>query len=119
MIITAKQYWNKLVPYTLSVLKYMPPKFYYLLTNCEDLHQYITTDIVEKWLDNKDNFDWYIKELKYVYNVNDCNLTSTYDISWIEEMVEDVCFEEFDQLSEHLLNVEFKPNVLKELNLNE
>lgn len=108
MLISASRYWNILVPYTLKKLNYIPEDFYYLLTTSEDLKKLITNEIIVNWLKVEENFKYYIEQVLTTLVNDRAHFQQEQDTSWLQELVQEVCFEELDMLSNSLMKIELK-----------
>ena len=108
MLISASRYWNILVPYTLKKLNYIPEDFYYLLTTSEDLKKLITNEIIVNWLKVEENFKYYIEQVLTTLVNDRAHFQQEQDTSWLQELVQEVCFEELDMRSNSLMKIELK-----------
>ena len=108
MLISANRYWNILVPYTLKKLNYIPEDFYYLLTTSEDLKKLITNEIIVNWLKVEKNFEYYVEQVLATLVNDRAHFQQEQDTSWLQELVQEVCFEELDMLSNSLMKIELK-----------
>lgn len=108
MLISASRYWNILVPYTLKKLNYIPEDFYYLLTTSEDLKKLITNEIIVNWLKVEENFKYYVEQVLNTLVNDRAHFQQEQDTSWLQELVQEVCFEELDMLSNSLMKIELK-----------
>lgn len=63
MIITAKQYWTKLLPACIKLSYVIPSEYYYLITNNKTLQKYINDEAIKEFL--IDNIKYLLEEMFY------------------------------------------------------
>ena len=93
MLVSAKNYWTKLLPMCMKRTCTIPTEFYYLLTHVKTLQNKIDTEVLQDYLSDSDNIKELVEEIVYVKAIAYRNIyfiTSSYNTNEIEDIIKTV-----------------------------
>ena len=91
MLVSAKNYWTKLLPMCIKRTEEIPKEYYYMITPYKTLHPYINKEVIREFIasslnDLIDEIVW-DKALSHVRNYY---ITSSYCTNNIEDIIKEV-----------------------------
>lgn len=99
MLVSAKNYWTKLLPMCIKKTCTIPKEFYYLLSFLKSLQAKIDEEVIKEFVSDADNIKWLIEEIEYTKGLYDKNyntgkkeyyITSSYNTNEIEDIINEV-----------------------------
>lgn len=85
--ITAGFYWDTMLKASLRATGYLPKDLYYLPARCEELHKYITPEIIRNWYADEYNLDWALEEILYTRGVHTGHFTQSVNVNDLEDCI--------------------------------
>ena len=91
MLVSAKNYWTKLLPMCIKRTGEIPKEYYYMITPYKTLHPYINKEVIKEFITSSlndliDEIVW-CKALSHVRNYY---ITSSYCTNSIEDIIKEV-----------------------------
>lgn len=97
-VITAKYYWEVMLKESLRNTGYLPKELYYVLSRCEELHKYITPEIIRNWYKDDFNLDFVLDEIFYTRGIELSYFSQSRDTRDLED-----CIAEYYDLTEFVI----------------
>ena len=89
MIITAKQYWTKLLPACIKLSHVIPSEFYCLITYNKTLQKYIDDEVIEEFFADKNNIKYLLEEMFYAKRIRTNYISQSGCTNEIEDIIKE------------------------------
>lgn len=92
MLISAKNYWTKILPMCIKKTCTIPKEFYYLLTPLKTLQEKINTEVIKEYINDAGYLKELIEEILYTKGLarRMYHITSSYNTDEVENIIKTV-----------------------------
>lgn len=87
MIITAKQYWTKLLPVCIKLSNVIPREYYDLITYNKTLQKWINDEVINEFLADKNNIKYLLEEMFYAKRIRTNYISQSGCTNEIEDII--------------------------------